>query len=100
MTKVQTGLDIPAAQASAPLRGMKVGLVVHPASCGASLRHAIGLFPAAPHFTFSAVFGPEHGLMGQAQDLIHVAEHESTGTGPPPVSTVCMERTPAACVPR
>ena len=81
MTKVQTGLDILTAQAFAPLRGMKVGLVVHPASCNASLRHAIDLFSAAPQLTLSAIFGPEHGLMGQAQDLIHVAEHESTGHG-------------------
>ena len=81
MTKVQTGLDILTAQAFAPLRGMKVGLVVHPASCDVSLHHAIDLFSSAPHLTLSAIFGPEHGLMGQAQDLIHVAEHESTGHG-------------------
>ena len=81
MTKVQTGLDILTAQAFAPLRGMKVGLVVHPASCDVSLHHAIDLFSSAPHLTLSAIFGPEHGLMGQAQDLIHVAELESTGHG-------------------
>ena len=43
------------------------------------MHHAIDLFTAAPGLTLAAIFGPEHGLMGQAQDLIHVAEHESTG---------------------
>ena len=77
--QVLTGLDVLVSQQFAPLRGLKVGLVVHPASVDAKMRHAIDLFSAAPDLTLVAVFGPEHGLMGQAQDLIHVAEHESTG---------------------
>ena len=77
--QVLTGLDVLVSQQFAPLRGLKVGLVVHPASVDAKIRHAIDLFSAAPDLTLVAVFGPEHGLMGQAQDLIHVAEHESTG---------------------
>ncbi len=79
MPKVLTGLDVLVSQHFAPLQGLKVGLVVHPASVDARMRHAIDLFTAAPGLTLTAVFGPEHGLMGQAQDLIHVAEHESTG---------------------
>jgi uncharacterized protein YbbC (DUF1343 family) len=79
MPVILTGLDVLVSQSFAPLRGMKAGLVVHPASVDAQLRHAIDLFSAAPGLTLTAIFGPEHGLMGQAQDLIHVAEHESTG---------------------
>ncbi len=79
MPQVLSGLDVLVSQAFAPLRGLRVGLVVHPASVDAKLRHAIDLFTAAPGVTLTAIFGPEHGLMGQAQDLIHVAEHESTG---------------------
>ena len=85
LPKVLTGLDSLVTQSFAPLRGLKVGLVAHPASVDASLRHAIDLFSAAPDLTLVAIFGPEHGLMGQAQDLIHVAEHESTGHGAPEV---------------
>ncbi len=81
MPKVKCGLDVLVAQSFASLRGKNVGLVAHPASVDASLRHAIDLFSAAPGLTLTAIFGPEHGLMGQAQDLIHVAEHESTGHG-------------------
>ena len=77
--KVLTGLDVLVSQEFAPLRGLRVGLVVHPASVDGSVRHAIDLLTAAPRLKLTAIFGPEHGLMGQAQDLIHVAEHESTG---------------------
>ena len=81
MLNVITGLDGLVAQSFAPLRGMRVGLVAHPASVDRSLRHAIDLFANAPGLKLTAIFGPEHGLLGQAQDLIHVAEHESKGHG-------------------
>ena len=51
---------------------MRVGLVTHPAAVDAQLRHAIELFASAPKITLAAIFGPEHGLLGQAQDLIAV----------------------------
>jgi uncharacterized protein YbbC (DUF1343 family) len=39
----------------------------------AQLRHVIELLSTAPGVKLAAVFGPEHGLRGQAQDLISVA---------------------------
>ena len=77
--KVLTGLDVLVSQEFAQLRGLKVGLVVHPASVDCQVSHAIDLITAAPRIKLTAIFGPEHGLMGQAQDLIHVADHESPG---------------------
>jgi uncharacterized protein YbbC (DUF1343 family) len=77
MPKVRTGLDILVAQDFAPIREMRVGLVTHPAAVDARLRHAIDLLSAAPRVTLAAVFGPEHGLLGQAQDLIGLTSGES-----------------------
>jgi len=77
MAKVRTGLDVLVAQEFGPLRGLKIGLVTHPAAVDAQLRHAIELLAAAPKVTLAAIFGPEHGLLGQAQDLIGVARSES-----------------------
>ncbi|HZJ15497.1 MAG TPA: DUF1343 domain-containing protein [Chthoniobacteraceae bacterium] len=77
MPKVRTGLDILVAQDFAPLREMRVGLVTHPAAVDARLRHVIDLFSAAPRVILAAVFGPEHGLLGQAQDLIGLTSGES-----------------------
>jgi uncharacterized protein YbbC (DUF1343 family) len=77
MPKVRTGLDALVAQDFAPLRGLRVGLVTHPAAIDAELRHIIELISAAPKVTLGAIFGPEHGLLGQAQDLIGLTSEES-----------------------
>lgn len=72
--RVRTGLDIVAAEAFSRFRGQRVGLVVHPASVDCRLRHAIELFAAADGVRLVTVFGPEHGLLGEAQDLIGVGD--------------------------
>jgi uncharacterized protein YbbC (DUF1343 family) len=77
MAKVRTGLDVLIAQNFAPLRGLRVGVVAHPASVDSQLRHIIELLAHAPQVKLTAVFGPEHGLLGQAQDLIAVSADES-----------------------
>lgn len=75
---VRTGLDHLCEQDFAPLRGLRVGLVTHAAAVDRRLRHACELLAEAPGVNLAAVFGPEHGLMGTAQDLIGVGD----GTDP------------------
>jgi uncharacterized protein YbbC (DUF1343 family) len=77
MPLVKTGLDVLVAQNFAPLAGLRVGLVTHPAAVDSQLRHAIDLFAQSGRFKLAAIFGPEHGLLGQAQDLISVSHAES-----------------------
>ena len=77
MAKVKTGLDVLVADNFAPLAGRRVGLVTHPAAVDATLHHVIELVGAAKGVKLSAIFGPEHGLLGQAQDLISVSAAES-----------------------
>lgn len=77
MPVIKTGLDILVAEEFAPLRGLRVGVVTHPAAVDWELRHIIELLAAAPKVELAAVFGPEHGLLGQAQDLISVSLGES-----------------------
>ena len=77
MPKMKTGLDILVADEFAPLRGLRVGVVTHPAAVDRELRHIIELLAAAPKVELAAIFGPEHGLLGQAQDLISVSAGES-----------------------
>lgn len=76
---VRTGLDVLRAAAFAPLRGRRVGLVCHPASVDCHLAHAADLLASAPGVTLAALFGPEHGLHGQAQDLIAVDDPNASG---------------------
>lgn len=68
-----TGLDALVADGFAAVRGRRVGLVTHPAALGADLRSAAEIFASAPGVELAALFGPEHGLTGEAQDLIPVA---------------------------
>lgn len=81
MPSVRTGLDVLCDQEFAPLRGLRVGLVTHPASVNRSLRHAVELFAEAPGVELAAVFGPEHGLLGTAQDLVGVGDSRDPLTG-------------------
>ncbi len=77
MAKVRTGLDVLVAQDFAPLRGMRIGVVCHPASIDSQFRHILEVLGHAKDVIIKAVFGPEHGLLGQAQDLIGVHASES-----------------------
>src|SRR4051812_40960445 len=78
MTRVRTGLDVLRDQNWKPLRGRRVGLVCHPASVDSHLNHIADLLAAAPDVRLAALFGPEHGYHGFAQDLIGVG-HASAG---------------------
>lgn len=83
---VLTGLDHLRMQRFEPLRRKRVGLVTHPAALSdghpghelhagtPSLRTAVELFSTAPDVELVALFGPEHGLTGEAQDLIPVRD--------------------------
>jgi uncharacterized protein YbbC (DUF1343 family) len=70
-------------QGFAPLRGLRVGLVAHPASVDSRLRHAADLLAAAAGVRLAALFGPEHGLLGQAQDLVGVPDGRDPLSGLP-----------------
>lgn len=79
---VQTGLDRVAAGDPAVLkllRGRKLGLLAHPASVDRDLRHAHAVLREAG-CDVRALFGPEHGYGGEAQDMIAVgSEHVADG---------------------
>ena len=78
---MRTGLDVLRDGGWAPLHGLRVGLVCHPASVDGRLRHAAELLAAAPGVRLAALFGPEHGVHGQAQDLIGVGEQRDAPSG-------------------
>jgi uncharacterized protein YbbC (DUF1343 family) len=73
-TTVRTGLDVMRDAGWRPLRGQRIGLVCHPASVDADLRHAADLLASAPGVALAALFGPEHGFAGTAQDLVGVGD--------------------------
>lgn len=72
--RVCTGLALLRAQGFATLRGLRIGLVTHAAAVDEHLCGAIELLAAAPGVRLTTVFGPEHGLFAEAQDLCGVRD--------------------------
>jgi uncharacterized protein YbbC (DUF1343 family) len=88
---VRTGLDRLAthAELGAELRGLRVGLLAHPASVDRRLVHARHILDALG-VRVAVVFGPEHGYGGEAQDMIGVADaRDALGT---PIRSLYGER--------
>ena len=52
----------------APLAGMRVALLAHPASVTATLDHSLDALAACDDIKLSSAFGPQHGLRGDKQD--------------------------------
>ena len=77
----QTGLARVAADGMSLLDGKRVGLLVNATSVDHELRHAIDLFRAK--YNVTALFGPEHGVRGDAQDMIGVDTATDAITGLP-----------------
>jgi uncharacterized protein YbbC (DUF1343 family) len=86
---VRTGLDRLIAEGAGTAglaRGARVGLVAHPASVDRRVRHAADLLRAHPDFRLVRLFGPEHGVRGEAQDMEPVGGSTDPATGLPVVS--------------
>jgi uncharacterized protein YbbC (DUF1343 family) len=80
---VQTGLARLAAEGNPLLDGKRIGLLVNPTAVDTQLHHAIDLLHAKSDFKVTALFGPEHGVRGDAQDMIEVDEARDARTGVP-----------------
>jgi uncharacterized protein YbbC (DUF1343 family) len=75
-----SGLDVLAADRFRLLRGARVGLVCNPTAVDRRLVHAADLLHAAPGVQLAALFGPEHGVRGDAQYMAAVGEERDART--------------------
>jgi uncharacterized protein YbbC (DUF1343 family) len=65
------------------LRGKRIGLCVNPTSVDTRLRFSVDLLHAMPGVELRCLFGPEHGVRGDAQDMVGVGEARDSVTGLP-----------------
>ena len=89
MGRVRTGLETfldPAKGAAGLALGARLGVVAHPASVDAGGRHLVDRLVSDGRFRVVRLFGPEHGVRGEAQDMETVDETVDRGTGLPVVS--------------
>ena len=80
---VQTGLARLATDGSSLLEGRRIGLLCNPTAVDPELRHAIDLLAGRSDLSLKALFGPEHGVRGDAQDMIEVGDAHDARTGLP-----------------
>src|SRR5258706_7818968 len=92
--RVQSGLDVLVHHRLALLRGRRFGLLAHQASVDSRLDHAVDLLRQVRGARLAALFAPEHGLWGAAQDLVPIAAEQDPLTGLRAVSLYGERRGP------
>jgi uncharacterized protein YbbC (DUF1343 family) len=78
---VQPGLDVLVHHRLGLLRGRRFGLLAHQASVTARIEHAVPLLSDVRGARLAALFAPEHGLGGAAQDHAAIATTRDPVTG-------------------
>lgn len=66
----QNGIDVLHASGYAALRGMRVGLITNHTGIDRSGNPTVDLLRSAPGLTLTAIFTPEHGLRGTADEKV------------------------------
>lgn len=64
----RTGIERLVAERVRDLAGARVGVIAHPASVTRSLRSTVDVLWEQPGVRLAAVFGPQHGALGEKQD--------------------------------
>lgn len=80
MARVRPGLEV-LIDDPKPIMGKKIGLVTHQSAVTTDLRHAITLLSKGRGWRLTELFGPEHGIWGEAQDMDHVEDTSDPITG-------------------
>jgi uncharacterized protein YbbC (DUF1343 family) len=77
-----------------PVHGLRVGLVCNPTSVKSDLVHASLALAKRKDVRLTALFGPEHGIAADAQDLVEVGHSRDRETGLPVYSLYGETRVP------
>jgi uncharacterized protein YbbC (DUF1343 family) len=92
-TRVSTGLESLLAR-PASVRGLRLGLVANPTSITRDFTHATLAIHGTRGLKLVALFGPEHGIWADAQDLVEVEDTRDPRTGLPVHSLYGRTRVP------
>jgi uncharacterized protein YbbC (DUF1343 family) len=74
-----TGIDVLEAQKFAPLAGKRVGLITNQTGMDRNRRSTIDLLAHAPAVKLVALFSPEHGIRGVADERVSSTTDAATG---------------------
>jgi len=93
--KVRPGIEVLEERGFEGLVGRNVGLVTNPSGVDSQLRSTIDILFNAPGVRLKALFGPEHGVRGDAYAGSYVADSKDTQTGLPVYSIYGPNRKPS-----
>ena len=93
--KVKTGIEVLKSQNFKLLEGKRIGLVTNPTGVDNQLRSDIDILAEAPNVKLVALFGPEHGLRGNAHAGSSVGNDSDPVTGLPVYSLYGKNRIPS-----
>ena len=80
MTIVRPGLEV-LLDDPRPIAGKNIGLVTNQSGVTGDLRHVVELLHRNTDWKLTTLFGPEHGIWGEAQDMAHVGHSVDPMTG-------------------
>src|SRR5215472_9639431 len=83
MALVRSGLDVLSRKPPAVLAGRRVALLCHQASVTHDLTHAVDALLRLRRVKLVALFAPEHGIAGAAQDHARVGSTKDPASGLP-----------------
>jgi len=92
--KVMLGIDVLAAEGFARLQGLRCGLVTHRAGVNGLGQRTVDVLARAPGVKLVKLFGPEHGIDGDAKAEISVKNARDARTGLPVFSLYGATRRP------
>jgi uncharacterized protein YbbC (DUF1343 family) len=76
---ILTGIDVLEQQDFLPLKGKRVGLITNQTGIDRTGRRTIDLLAHAPGVKLVALFSPEHGIRGVADERVASTKDEATG---------------------
>jgi uncharacterized protein YbbC (DUF1343 family) len=91
---VLTGIDVLARNRFAQLRGMKIGLVTNHTGIDRNRRRTVDILAKSEGVKLVAIFSPEHGITGSADEK--VGDSKDAVTGLPVISLYGEARSPKA----
>ena len=92
--KVKTGVGVLRDSGFKGLEGKRVGLVTNPSGVDSHLKSTIDILHEAPEVNLVALYGPEHGVRGNAYAGDKVADSRDPKTGLPVYSLYGANRKP------
>jgi len=94
-TRVKPGVDVLIETGFKPLLGRRVGLVTNPTGVTSDLRSTIDVLNEAKEVNLVALYGPEHGVRGEAHAGAHVEDVRDAISGLPVRSLYGKYRKPS-----